>query len=73
MNTAIKEGRTPFKMYLLRIPDQVSDCAVASRRTMLETKRRILNKLSARIQRERCVSSQPEIATPSTQRKHQEK
>lgn len=57
MNTILKEKDTPFRTSLLRFPAQVSDCAAAPRRAMLETKRRILRKLTHRIHKEHGFSA----------------
>lgn len=57
MNTEIKSMRPLPRMTLFRIPNQVSDHAVAPRRAVLETKRSILKKLSVRINKGDCFSS----------------
>jgi hypothetical protein len=55
MHPTINKKRTPFKTCLRQISNQLSDRAFASRRAMLETKRRIFQKLASRIQNGNCA------------------
>jgi len=57
MNTVLMRNRPQVKMPQFRIPAHVSDYAAASRRAMLETRRRILKKLTDRINKENCFSA----------------
>jgi hypothetical protein len=50
------ESRLQLPRYLLRIPMREPGCDVASQRTMLEARRRILKKLVARMNRESHVT-----------------